>query len=295
MRRASSKQSSAIPAAVVGSTSSDNNYCIGAAVSLALGLGFAINHNNNNCNENTSSSCKAQCEVPKPPPSWQDVKSEDSEEKPRFETIPLSQLKMEYNDDGKSQRAFASALENNLFNTYNDGADDWEETEDDEDTTNSNNDANDAAPSTNAVMEHFVSFSNPASASPVKLQGPRMSIRHTNRKVQRKEQQQKEEKVNLLATSDGSEPTKSTIITDSVSSDTNNKETNKDIILKRVGSVRNGLGVNQVYTKRMYFYQSSQIKEYMRHKFRLFALPSSEQLGKEMAYLLGSDLNSISK
>ena len=302
MRRASSKQSSAVSAAVVGSgSSSDNNFYIGAATISALGLGFAINKNSDeNTPSSSSSSYAAQCEVPKPPPpSWQDVKSEDSEEKPRFETIPHSQLKlqMENNDDGnKSQRAFASALENNLFNMYNDGADDWEETDDeDEDTTNSNNDANDyAAPSTNAVMERFVSFSNPASASPVTLQGPRMSIRHTNRKVQRKkedQQQQKgEENVNLLATSDGSEPTKS--ISDS-SSDTNNKETNKDIILKRVGSVRNGLGANQVYTKRMYFYQSSQIKEYMRQKFRLFALPSSEQLGKEMAYLLGSDLNSI--
>ena len=293
MRRASSKQSSAVSAVVVGSgSSSDNNfYYIGAVTSIsALGLGFAIN---NNSDENSSPYNAAQCEVPKPPSSWQAVKSEDSDEKPRFETIPLSQLRIENNDDGKSQRAFASALENNLFNTYNDGADDWVETDDDEDTTDLNNDANNAAaPSTNAVMEHFVSFSNPASSSSVTLQGPRMSIRHTNRKVQRKkeqqQQQQKGKNVNLLATSDGSELT-----TDSVSSDTNNEETNKDIILKRVGSVRNGLGADQVYTKRMYFYQSSQIKEYMRNKFRLFALPSSEQLGKEMACLLGSDLNSI--
>jgi phosphoribosylpyrophosphate synthetase len=44
----------------------------------------------------------------------------------------------------------------------------------------------------------------------------------------------------------------------------------------------------------MYFYQSTQIRDDKRWRFRLFALPSSENLGKEMAYLLGTSLNLIS-
>lgn len=55
---------------------------------------------------------------------------------------------------------------------------------------------------------------------------------------------------------------------------------------------RRGLG--EVYTKKMYFYQSTQIRDDKRWRFRLFALPSSEHLGKEIAYLLGSSLNLIS-
>jgi len=68
-----------------------------------------------------------------------------------------------------------------------------------------------------------------------------------------------------------------------------------DVVLRRIDTVRRrGLGRDQVYTKKMYFYQCTQIKENMRSRFRLFALPSSEDLGKEMAYLLGTSLNLIS-
>ena len=68
----------------------------------------------------------------------------------------------------------------------------------------------------------------------------------------------------------------------------------KDVALDRVNVVRHqGLGNNQVYTRKMYFYQSVQIKEHMRNKFRLFALPSSEHLGKEMALLLGTGLHCV--
>jgi phosphoribosylpyrophosphate synthetase len=66
------------------------------------------------------------------------------------------------------------------------------------------------------------------------------------------------------------------------------------VVLKCIDTVRRkGLGLDQVYTKRMYFYQSTKIREDKRERFRLFALPSSEYLGKEMAYLLGTSLNLI--
>jgi ribose-phosphate pyrophosphokinase len=68
-----------------------------------------------------------------------------------------------------------------------------------------------------------------------------------------------------------------------------------EAVLRRIDTVRRkGLGRDQVYTKKMYFYQCTKIREDMRPRFRLFALPSSEDLGREMAYLLGTSLNLIS-
>lgn len=67
------------------------------------------------------------------------------------------------------------------------------------------------------------------------------------------------------------------------------------VVLKRINTIRRrGLDDNHVYTKKMYFYQSTQIRDDKRWRLRLFALPSSENLGKEMAYLLGTSLNLIS-
>jgi len=67
------------------------------------------------------------------------------------------------------------------------------------------------------------------------------------------------------------------------------------VVLKRINTIRRrGLDDNHVYTKKMYFYQSTQIRDDKRWRFRLFALPSSENLGKEMAFLLGTSLNLIS-
>jgi hypothetical protein len=67
------------------------------------------------------------------------------------------------------------------------------------------------------------------------------------------------------------------------------------VVLKRINTIRRrGLDANHVYTKKMYFYQSTQIRDDKRWRFRLFALPSSENLGKEMAFLLGTSLNLIS-
>lgn len=142
------------------------------------------------------------------------------------------------------------------------------------------------APNSNAVTEHFVSFS-PLSA-PVNIQ-PRMSIRHTNRKAKRDENNTPAS--GLIATSYAS-------LKNADKAPPLTKEEvarNEKIIAKRITSVRSDvLGHNQVYTKNMYFFQSSQVKETKRNKFRLFALPSSENLGKEMAYLLGTGLNCLS-
>ena len=76
----------------------------------------------------------------------------------------------------------------------------------------------------------------------------------------------------------------------SVSSDT---KANKDAVLRKMETTRRKCQ-NQVYTKNMYFYKTGAIMpENVRRKFRLFALPSSESLGSEMAFLLDTELNSV--
>jgi len=194
-----------------------------------------------------------------------------------FRTISASKIKAQGCDLVKSEKAFACAMANGLFNAYEDGADNYVSEEDaDGDKVQAGNGGGDA-PATNAVVEKFVSFSP---ARTINIQ-PRMSIRHTNRKA--------DEQENLLATSKWKE-------TFPDDSNDNSPDTGKkDVIVQRINTVRrNGLGQNQVYTKRMYFYQAAQVKDFMRDRFRLFALPSSENLGREMAFLLDTSLNAIS-
>jgi len=77
---------------------------------------------------------------------------------------------------------------------------------------------------------------------------------------------------------------------ESISSDT---KANKDAVLRKIQTTRRKCQ-DQVYTKNMYFYKSGAIMPgNVRNKFRLFALPSSESLGREMAFLLDTELNSI--
>jgi len=288
--------SAATPAAATGDSYSENwlsGAAVGAASLSALGLGLAAK---NRADENST----AKCELCEEMPPWRMAGAEAEEEgrggeegKNRFRTIPTSELKVR-GDDGKSERAFASALENGLFQTYDDGADDWEEADEEADNVNNsnNNSGNNeidgiGVPATNVVTQHFVSFS-PLSPS-VNLQS-RMSHRHTNRRVREEEDQHPdipEAGSDLLATSDGG----------GVAAVEGKRKS--DVIINKINTVRrNGLGKNQVYTKKMYFYEASHFRDDHKgrssaSKFRLFALPSSEQMGKEMAYLLGTSLNCI--
>mmetsp|Transcript_33551 Transcript_33551/g.61672 ORF Transcript_33551/g.61672 Transcript_33551/m.61672 type:complete len:275 (+) Transcript_33551:3-827(+) len=195
-------------------------------------------------------------------------------------------------DSGKSERAFISALKNGLFDTYDDGAEDWEEEIDkkandntDDSSLPNEDDVGDVIPTNNAVTEHFMSFS-PVTTPIVNIK-PRMSHRHTNRRTSEEDEDDDDdgtESSELLATSK-----------DVGSVDASASTEAEGVILDRMNTVRrNGLGKDQVYTKKMYFYQSSQVKDAKKKfRLRLFALPSSEKMGKEMAYLLGTSLNCI--
>ena len=272
------------------------NLAIGAAASVsALGVGIATQ----SCMENKH---VVQCELAHQPQqgsmqpsSWSsgmpsEEGSEDDEEGDniKFKTIEAHELAGLEDDGGKSARAFNSALEHGLFNTYEDGADDWDEAEEEDSSNAARTTASvtsEATATNYAVTEHFVSFS--PMSQPANLQ-PRMSIRHTNRKAKREQSDTQDAANSLLATSDSRRQTLKEQDEDQ------DEPPNKEVILKRINTVRrNGLGQNQVYTKNMYFYKSSQIKELLRNKFRLFALPSSEHLGKEMASLLGTSLNCL--
>lgn len=241
---------------------------IGVAAGLtAMGIGFAC------VDERTATCDQAENEV--------NGQYESSNSASSFRFVSASDIKAQVCDMNKSERAFAMAVSNGLFDIYEDNVDDVEELDEDgsgEEVDSPATRGDDALP-TNAVVEQFVSFSPP---STVNIQ-PRMSIRHTNRRG-------KQSDGTPLATSKWKQAFggKDDFI---VRTD----EEQNDVIIQRINTVRrNGLGQNQVYTKRMYFYQAAQVKDFMRERFRLFALPSSENLGKEMAFLLDTSLNEIS-
>lgn len=280
----------------VGSTVLNDNWSIGAAAAgiSALGVGFAIN---NHINYNEKPSSIAQCEVSNINPVQQE------EEKPRFETIPLDKLSMDNNDGlHRSELAFMQATQNGIFKSFENDMDGYEQTDDDDEDEN---EESNPAPCTNMEqLQHFVSIPQVGSSTSVNVQ-PRMSIRHTNRKAQRDVTPQ-ENGSNLLLASSTSDINSVNIpdyerikkkekeLLKTTSEAVEKEKIKRERVNKRITNVRNnGLGSHQVYTKNMYFYQSSKIKEYMQNKFRLFALPSSEHLGKEMAYLLGTELNSV--
>mmetsp|Transcript_10563 Transcript_10563/g.17999 ORF Transcript_10563/g.17999 Transcript_10563/m.17999 type:complete len:600 (-) Transcript_10563:63-1862(-) len=258
-RRANGRSVSFMSAAAV-TTSRDTECAIGVAAGLTfLGIGFAC------ADERT-----ANCDQPKSETVQEEIGNS-------FRTTSASDdIKAQGCDMNKSERAFAFAMANGLFNAYEDGADNYEYDLDADEEEVQTSDGGGDGLATNAVVEKFVSFS-PASA--VNIQ-PRMSIRHTNRKANEEE--------NVLATSRW----KDTFPDEA--NDARTDEEKKDVIVQRINTVRReGLGQNQVYTKQMYFYQAAQVKDFMRDRFRLFALPSSETLGKEMALLLDTSLNAI--
>ena len=90
----------------------------------------------------TSPSARAQCEAAtdrrniadvseKVASSWKVEAAAEGEKETQFQTIPAGEIRNGTQFDAKSERAFAAAVENSLFSTYEDGADDWEEVEED--------------------------------------------------------------------------------------------------------------------------------------------------------------------
>jgi len=290
---ASSTQASSTGAAAgavaTGVSSNDNWSAMAIAAGCASLSALAVGLASGCKDENPSAAAKCE-EMDRSSPSWNSQEYQDEEEgEPtiRWRTIPVDKLSVkgtDGGDGGKSERAFSSALKNGLFNTYADGADDLEEADDDDDDTikaspNSvTSDSNAKLPTDNAITERFVSFSPPISP-PATVLRPRTSIRHSNRRAQ-------EDNASLMATSIDKALLREPAPTDA--------KVDKEAIIKRIDSVReNNLSHNQVYTKNMYYFQSTQIKENMRKRFSLFALPSSERLGEEMASLLGTSLNCL--
>jgi hypothetical protein len=195
------------------------------------------------------------------------------------------------NHDVKSLRAYRSAVDNDLFR-------DEIKSETGATTLPPNAEGN------NAITERIVSL--PFSSVQHVNVRPRISIRHTHRshgtdddlggvEVEEMEDQ-------LLATSTGEvaavpaknfNTTLGTIVKEPDAEGFKLNEVHLRKIKTAYGNnARNCL--DQVYTKNMYFYKSAAImKDNVRAKFRLFALPSSESLGKEMAFLLDTELNCI--
>lgn len=267
---------------------SGGRWAIGAASVSVLGMGLAAQIRADADGNPAVANCESSDETL--PWRMDEAGGEggegQGEGKTLLEVIPFSQLSVK-DDGGRSERAFASAVENGLFDTYEDGADDWEEVDEEDidrcDAVRSEpaGEDVDAFPSANAVTEHFVSFSPMPASVNVK---PRMSHRHTSRRASEKEEVKRTRfsADDLLATSDAAAAPACA-------------EGGNNSLLNRITTVRrNGLGHDQVYTQKMYFYQSSQIKNAKKKfRLRLFALPSSQKIGREMAYLLGTSLNCI--
>jgi hypothetical protein len=196
------------------------------------------------------------------------------------------------NHDVKSLRAYRSAVDNDLFR-------DEIISETGAKTLPQGSNNND-----NAITERVVSL--PFSSVQHVNVRPRISIRHTHRshgtdddlggvEVEEMEDQ-------LLATSTGIEAVPAKNFNTTLGTIAKEPYAEEGFKLNEVHlrKIKTAYGDNvrncsdQVYTKNMYFYKSAAVmKDNVRAKFRLFALPSSESLGKEMAFLLDTELNCI--
>ncbi|KAL7520299.1 hypothetical protein ACHAWX_005028 [Stephanocyclus meneghinianus] len=201
--------------------------------------------------------------------------------------ITQQQRQEEQQIDDKSIRAYSSALEHDLLR---------EELVSSGMVVNNTNNKNN-----NAITETFVSFSHlPEPLTVV----PKISVRHTHRTSSEDEPDEEpdQEQQPLATSAEGEKPliaptasAKSyTTTLGAINKDATAAVTDTNsVILRKLKTVRRTLGEDQVYTKKMYFYKHAGVKDSVRAKFRLFALPSSESLGKEMAFLLDTELNCI--
>ena len=207
-------------------------------------------------------------------------------------TISLEDIKRNQNHDIKSLRAYRSAIENDLFS---------DELKSESGATTVTSDIDN---SNNAITERFASL--PFSSIPHVNVRPRISVRHThrNRTTDDDLSEDIEDDIDetMLATSSGAggapvaaKSFRTNLGTIAIEPDADNisDAKTKEVILRKIKTVRRNRQ-DQVYTKNMYFYKSAAImKDNVRAKFRFFALPSSESLGREMALLLDTDLNCI--
>ena len=134
-----------------------------AAVALAA-LGLGVASSSQGCRINDLATSKCEVKEVSTRQAWKASLNEDDDteedelsnnEKILFRTIPVSDLRIQDDDDGKSERAFASAMEKDLFHGYDE---DTEELSCDC-SEKSSIDENDSAPVSTAVVHKFVSFS----------------------------------------------------------------------------------------------------------------------------------------
>jgi hypothetical protein len=78
-----------------------------------------------------------------------------------------------------------------------------------------------------------------------------------------------------------------------LSTSKHNNKTDNELRVASLPTNAEGSSADTVTTRKMYFYRTPEIQSRMAKKFKLFAAPSSMELGADIAHLLGVDLSSV--